>query len=134
MTKDEILAELHRTRSAISTDTIHLRQELDIQAKLNAVVRKKPLAWIGGAAALGWWLAGPKTRTRVVTKTVDGQGRRVKAKKKKGGFGRFGILFALLRFAFPYLKPALSSYAVQFLGRWIGGNDEELSRLSPQKR
>jgi hypothetical protein len=97
---------------------VALKHELDFKSKLEATVRKKPLAWFGGAAALGWWIAGPKTKKRVVTKYVgDSQGR-AKAEEKskaKGGLGVIGIAIALFRFALPFIKPTLSSLATRKL-------------------
>ena len=120
MTKDDILAELRLSRIAIATDVAAVRRELDFKAKLSDVVRKKPFAWFGGAAALGWWLAGPKSRTRVVTKMVDAKGKRIKtaAPKAAKSAGWFGFLFTILKFAFPYLRPALSSYAIRQMSQW----------------
>lgn len=119
MTKDEILIQLRSTRAAIARDTTGLKRELDFKTKLEQTVRRKPLAWFGGAAALGWWIAGPKTKKRTVTKYIGNPDERAKAQEKtksKGGqVGFLGIAITIFRFAFPYIKPALSSLATRKL-------------------
>ena len=125
MTREQILAELAVTRAALAVDTATVRRELDFKAKANAIVRRNPFAWFGGAAILGWWLAGPKRKTRTVTKVVDRDGRRVKSPVKRKA-GRFGLLLALFRLAFPYIQPVLSSYATDLLGKYVGGHPVDL--------
>lgn len=118
MTKEEILAQLRATRTLMARDTSALKRELDFKTKLEHTVRKNPLAWFGSAAAIGWWIAGPKTKKRVVTKVVAGPEERAKAEKKAKGkseLGLLGVAIALFRFAFPFIKPALSSLATRKL-------------------
>ncbi len=118
MTKEEILNQLRVTRTAIARDTEALKRELDFKSKLQETIRQKPFAWFGGAAALGWWIAGPKTKKRVVTKFVGDSTERAKAEEKsnaKGGLGALGIAIALFRFALPFIKPTLSSLATRKL-------------------
>jgi len=115
MTKEEILAELSTSRTAIAREYAAVRTELDYKSKLNNLVRRRPYAWLGGAAALGWFLAGPKTKTRVVTKVVKQNGTAKVVKEKKGArAGLIALLVGVIRFAFPLLKPALSAYAGRF--------------------
>ena len=113
MTKQEILDQLATTRAAIVRESVALRTELDFKTKLDNLVRRKPYAWLSGAAAIGWFLAGPKTKTRVVTKMVKDNGTPVvvKEKKKGGRAGFLALLIGVLRFAFPLVKPALTAYA-----------------------
>lgn len=121
--KEQILAELERTRKAMGRDYQAVRHELDYKAKLEASIRRRPFAWFGGAAALGWLLAGPKTRTksRTITKYVRADEKLPKAKKEeKGGsrFGWFGLVLTGLRLALPLLKPALSDFALRKIGEF----------------
>jgi hypothetical protein len=112
MTKEEILAELEASRAATVQGCASLRDEMDFKAKLNNLVRQKPYAWLSGAAALGWFLAGPKTKTRVVTKIVKPNGTpTVKVEKRRPRAGLIALLIALIRLAIPVIKPALSAYA-----------------------
>jgi hypothetical protein len=111
MNKEEILAELNTSRAAIVEECAVLRAELDFKAKLNNLVRQKPHAWLSGAAAIGWFLAGPKTKTRVVTKVAKPNGATVKVERPKARIGFLALLLGLIRFAIPVVRPALSAYA-----------------------
>jgi hypothetical protein len=103
------------SRAAITREYVAVRTELDFKSKLDNLVRRKPYAWLGGAAALGWFLAGPKTKTRVVTKVVKPNGTPVVVKeKKKRRAGLIALFLGVIRFAFPLLKPALTAYAGRF--------------------
>ena len=87
-TKAELLADVARSRAAILRDTAAVRSELDLAAKIQNSVRSRPFAWLGGAAVAGYFFAGPKTRTKTVTKYVRGKsGEPVrKSEKKPRGF------------------------------------------------
>ena len=112
MTKEEIMAELGASRAAIVQGCAAVRAELDFKTKLNNLVRRKPYAWLSGAAALGWFLAGPKTNSRVVTKIVKPNGTpTVTREKKRHRAGFIALLVALIRLVIPVIKPALSAYA-----------------------
>ena len=114
--KAQLLANVARSRAAILRDTVAVRAELDLAAKIQNSVRSRPFAWLGGAAAIGYLFAGPKTRTKTVTKYVRGKtGEPVReTKKKKRGF--FAVLFSLFRLALPLVRPALSAYAAKRFG------------------
>ena len=115
MTKDEILAELSRSRAGLTREWVALRREFDFKAKLNNIVRRKPYVWLSGAAALGWVLAGPKRKTRVVTKVIQSDGKPIVVKEKgKRRAGLFALLLGLMRFALPFVRPALTAYAGKF--------------------
>jgi len=115
--KQEILEELRRSRLAIARDTASIAEELDIISKIKRSVRTRPLAWLGSAAALGYILAGPKTRKS--PKTISTK-KGTKSEKSEpvqiGRQGFFSILFNLVKFLFPLFRPALSAYAAQRLG------------------
>lgn len=123
MTKEQLVAELARTRTALARDTAALRQELDVKAKFKGVVRRNPLAWFGGAAALGWMLAGPKTRTRtrIVTRPAkSGEKPLPPAEKVAARTGFVALILGLSRFLLPILKPLVSTYATRLLAEAVG--------------
>lgn len=116
MNKDELLAEIEKSRRAIGRDFAASKQELNFSHKAKVQFLKNPFPWLGGAAVLGWLVAGPRTRTKVV-KVPFKKGNDVPLKKEAGAAGIVGILLALLRFAVPLLKPAITAYAAkQFAG------------------
>jgi len=115
--KQEILEELRRSRVAIARDTASIAEELNLVSKIRRSVTTRPLAWLGSAAALGYILAGPKTRK--APKTIPAK-KGAKSEKSEpvhtGRQGFFGILLNLAKFLFPLFRPALSAYAAQRLG------------------
>lgn len=116
--KAELLANVARSRAAILRDTVAVRAELDVAAKIQNSVRSRPLAWLGGAAAIGYFFAGPKTRTKTVTKFVGGKpGKPARAKEKKPR-GFFAVLLSLFKLALPLVRPALSAYAAKRFGEF----------------
>jgi hypothetical protein len=118
--KDQILGELRRSRDAIARDASAVVDEINLASKLKKSVRARPLAWLGGAAALGWILAGPKTR--VVTKSAKGKSLSHPVKSRPAGF--WGILLALFKIVLPLARPVLSAYAARRLGEMA----EKISR------
>ena len=118
--KDAILEELRRSRLAIARDTNAISDQLNMSAKIQRSVKRHPLAWIGGAAALGYIFAGPKTKT--ITKIVPAQS--VPDKKnpppvEKKNTSHF--LESFLRFfkvIFPLVRPVLMSYATRRMGEF----------------
>jgi hypothetical protein len=114
--KAKILIELARSRAAIARDTASVRSELDLAAKLKNSVKARPFAWLGSAAAIGYILAGPKTRTKTVTKFVRGNSQAPAKAETKKSHGFWNLLLALLKLAVPVLRPALSAYAAKRFG------------------
>ena len=115
-TKADLLADVARSRTAILRDTAAVRAELDIAAKIQNSVRSRPFAWLGGAAAIGYYFAGPKTRTKTVTKYVRGKSGEPARKPDKKPRGFFHVLLSLLRLALPLIRPALTAYAAKRFG------------------
>ena len=114
--KAELLADVARSRTAILRDTAAVRAELDLAAKIQNSVRSRPLAWLGGAAAIGYCFAGPNTRTKTVTKYVGGKPGKPARKPEKKPRGFFAVLFSLLKLALPLVRPALTAYAAKRFG------------------
>lgn len=76
--KQEILEELRRSRVAIARDTASIAEEINLVSKIRRSVKTRPLAWLGSAAAIGYILAGPKTRKAPKTISVK-KGRNLKS-------------------------------------------------------
>lgn len=111
MTREQLLRDVSTSRAEVSRTYASVRTEMDVAQKINTSVRRKPLAWLGGAAALGWMLAGPKTRTKVVTKTgLPGKpGEAVQKTAARAGI--WPLLFSLVRLLFPLAKPFIAEFA-----------------------
>lgn len=114
--KAELLADIARSRAAIRRDTSAVRAELDLAAKIQNSVRSRPFAWLGGAAAIGYFFAGPKTRTKTVTKIARGKSGDSVPEAKKNPRGFPGLLFSLLKLSLPLVRPALTAYAAKRFG------------------
>ena len=114
--KAELLAAVARSRAAIRRDSSAVRAEVDLAAKIQNSVRFRPFAWLGGAAMIGFLLAGPKTRTKTVTKLVREKSGAPVRETKKNPHGFIDIFLALLKFFFPLVRPALSAYAAKRFG------------------
>ncbi len=113
--KEKLLEELRLSRRAMSRDAAAVVEEINLASKLKKSVRTRPLAWLGGAAALGYILAGPKTR--VVTKPGKGNTANTSEKSRPGApVGFWGVVISLFKFALPLARPALSAYAARRLG------------------
>ena len=121
--KEAILEELRRSRLAIARDTAAIAEEFNILGKLRRSVTSRPFAWLGGAAALGYIFAGPKTKTitKTITKTVPQKGDSSALKKEPATKDRRRWLmttFNICKLALPFVRPALSAYAARRLGEF----------------
>ena len=117
--KDAILEELRRSRLAIARDTTAITEEFNLLGKLKRSVTSRPLAWLGGAAALGYIFAGPKTKT--ITKKAPQKGGGPTEKTAPTGKDRRHWLmtaYGLFKFALPFVRPAISAYAARRLGEF----------------
>ncbi|MEI6797146.1 MAG: hypothetical protein WCK39_09815 [Methanomassiliicoccales archaeon] len=123
-TKSEILAEIARSRADIVSDAASLRAELDVATRVKKSVVMRPFAWLGSAAALGYMLAGPKTRTKTVIKTVRDAKTGTAHVGKKPSHTFLDILFGFFKLALPLLKPLITAYAT----RRVGAFAEKLQR------
>jgi hypothetical protein len=113
--KSQLLEELRRSRMAITRDVAEVADELDVRKKISSAVNSRPFVWMGVATALGYLVAGPKTRTR--TKTIVKKDGRSRSSTKPGGLlGLLTILLAALKIILPVVKPALTAYAARRMG------------------
>ncbi len=118
--KERLLEELRQSRRALARDATAVADEFNLASKLKKSVRRRPFAWLGGAAAIGWILAGPKTR--VASKAAKGKSPALPEKSRPAGF--WGVLLALFKIVIPLARPALSAYAARRLGEMA----EKISR------
>ena len=112
--KQKILEDLRRSRAAIARDAAAITEEINLASKIKRSVLSHPLAWLGSATALGYILAGPKTR--IVTKLVKGQSAD-RVEKSRSGLVPvlWSVLLALFKFGFPLARPALTAFAMRRL-------------------
>lgn len=114
--KSALLEELRRSRAAIARDAAEIADDLDVRKKLGSAVKSRPFVWMGVATALGYLVAGPKTRTRTRT-IVKKDGRSAPSKKSPGGLlGVLTILLGAAKIILPVVKPALTAYAARRMG------------------
>ena len=114
-TKEKLIAEVALSRNAIVRDVATVRAEVDVAERLRQSVKSRPFAWLGSAAALGYMLAGPKRRTKVVVKP----GRDTKSPAKpeiREQRNLVGTAFGLIKLLVPLVRPALSAYAARRIG------------------
>jgi len=116
--KSEILARLARSRAAIAQDASVVKSQLDLAARIKCSFRARPFTWLGGAATLGYILAGPKTRTKTVTKIVRENPKAPGKSEARKPRGTWGILLSLIKLSVPLLRPALSAYAAKRFGNF----------------
>jgi len=134
MNREALTLELEKSRRAIRRSAADLRWELDFKRKTENSIREYRFAWLGGAAAFGFLLAGSQSRrrrkklkkaeARDVTNGVPTQ--KAKSKKQKGEEGGFSfpavltVILGALRILMPLLRPIASAYAARKLGDIAG--------------
>ena len=117
--KEAILEELRRSRLAIARDTTAITEEFNLLGKIKRSVKSRPLAWLGGAAALGYIFAGPKTKN--LTKKAPQKGGDTTEKSASTSKDRRHWLmtsFGIFKMALPFVRPAISAYAARRLGEF----------------
>jgi hypothetical protein len=117
MTREQILAELAKTRSAISHNAGHLRHDLDVGARVRSSIARNTTGWLVGAIFIGFLLSG-RRKTKVIKVPVGEKGRPKRGRSsaeplKKAG--RFSLLLGLVRMAVPVLKPIIRVYGLKML-------------------
>jgi len=117
--KEAILDELRRSRLAIARDTAAIAEEFNLLGKLRRSVTSRPLAWLGGAAALGYIFSRPKTKKPTKnTPLIDGSLTENTIPTAKDRRHWLMTVFGIFKMAFPFIRPALSAYAARRLGEF----------------
>ncbi len=115
--KEAILDELRRSRLAIARDTAAIAEEFNLLGKLRRSVTSRPLAWLGGAAALGYIFSRPKTKKPTKnTPLIDGSLTENTIPTAKDRQHWLMTAFGIFKMVFPFIRPALSAYAARRLG------------------
>jgi len=112
MTADDLRSELEASRRAIQRDYAGLRAELDFVARTKRAVVENPVPWLGGSALVGWILSGRRRRKARKLK-ADG----VETSRK---FTLLGILFSIVKLAFPLMQPWLTNLAAGKISDFAG--------------
>jgi hypothetical protein len=109
-TKEQLLAEIARSRNAIMRDAQTARHEASPLVHVERVIARKPWVWVIAAAILGWSLAGPKTRVIREKQVVGIKNRHRKDRRPQGALG---LVVSLIRVVMPMVKPAFTAYAAK---------------------
>lgn len=131
MTREQLAAELERSRRAIRRSGADLKWELDFNRKTRESIRNHRFAWLGGAAAFGFLLAGSRRskRARVVEipagpepseGTSDEKPHRKPKRKPEVSKAIPTILTVILgavRLLLPVLRPLVTAYAAKKLAQ-----------------
>lgn len=113
MTRSEALIEIEASRAAIARDYRGLRAASDVPTRLKQTFRRHPIPWLGGAATLGWIIAGRgRGRKKVMLEKRVGEDGKVTNEKIKS-FSILTVLITLIRVVLPLLKPALTALAAK---------------------
>ena len=110
--KEQLVAELSRSRMAITHRRAAVGNALDFKARIRNSVARNKVAWIGGAVIVGFLLSRlPARKTKVKIKT----GGDVDA----GAIAKTGLLMGAAKLAFDLFRPALLKIAMSQLQPFI---------------
>ncbi len=118
MKKELLILELEKTRTAIRRDVSQLADEFNFVKKFENVVRRKPSAWLAGAAATGFFLSlfrggsAPKAKSQRRARKAGGK-EDPAAPELPAKLTLLGFLLALLKLVFPVARPLLTAYATK---------------------
>jgi hypothetical protein len=114
--KLQLLQELEMSRLAVRRDFSELHDELNLARKIEKVIRKRPAAWLTGAAIAGFVAAGwrrrpspPKQPSARGSKNTDAEKNGIPAAATTFTF--WGFLLTAIKMLIPVLRPVFSAYA-----------------------
>lgn len=113
MIPQELLKEVQASRLAIERDIAAFKYRVDIPSRAKDSIRNKPLQWLGGAAAFGFFvsvLRPRRRRTQTLAKSRAGADVIVDEKKS---WTLIGVLIALIKALMPLARPALTAFAAK---------------------
>ena len=110
-----MIAELDASRTMISAGMRSVRHDLDIVARVEDSFRRHGIAWLSGAALIGFVLAKLPPRTKKVV--IDR-----KSRPKAGGEKALeaGLFVTLLKFAFDVARPVLTKWLTRRVVAYAG--------------
>jgi len=135
MNREALTLELEKSRRALGRSAADLKWELDFKRKTENSIREYRFAWLGGAAAFGFLIAGSRSKRKrkkarqLESGAVDVDGtdpapkKQGKKKDDDSGFAMptiIAVILGALRILMPLLKPIVSAYAARKLGDIAG--------------
>ncbi len=116
--KSRILAEIQASRLALTRDTQALADELNFLKKLELTVRKRPLAWLGGAALSGFVFSA--LRRRPAPKPNPKKSKETPPPSSPARFTFWAFLLAVFKLLLPALRPLFTTYATKSIAGLAG--------------
>lgn len=110
MTKQEILAEIQLSRTALARDFSGLRREFDFQAKIKNSIRRNATAWLSGAVITGF-LFSRRPAAKASSRRKSKDEATLEATTAK--LGTWGLLMAMAKWLLPIVRPMLSAYSAR---------------------
>jgi hypothetical protein len=105
------------SREALARDVGGLQYELDFPLKVKKSFQRNTVYWVGGALALGLFIALLRARTQKVY--LSAAGKKVRGGPGKKLFGG-GMFLTALRVAGPVLQPVVMGYIAKTMARKAG--------------
>jgi hypothetical protein len=106
--KAKLTAELAQARSAITHRRVAVGEALDFKSRVRKSVGRNAVAWIGGAAVVGFLLSRLPARKTKVKVGTDGEG-------DVAAVAKTGLLMTVFKLAFDAFRPALLKVAMSQL-------------------
>lgn len=126
--KAALKRQIEEARRGISRSVDGLRHDLDVKAHLKESVVEKKGLWLGGAALVGWLLAGwPRRRRKALPPPAPASHRDEDARREPPvavQMQRGGLLMAVLGLVGSILRPALTRFVTRKLTELASGAAE----------
>lgn len=116
--KPQILAEIQASRLAIARDARGLTEELDFRKKIEQTVRRRPLAWLGGAALAGFTFS--VLRRRPAPRPEPKRKGQPPVPAPATGLTFWAFLLAAGKMILPAARPLLTAYATKRMAELAG--------------
>lgn len=117
----ELKEEIARSRVRVARDLRNVRDDLDFPRKIRNSIRREPVPWIAGAAAVGLLIVLMTLRKKKVY--VDAKsGGKAKSRLLEAGF-----VLGAVRIAASLLKPVIENFVAKKMSGYVQGR-------SPAKR